>query len=220
MAAYVLLLIAFPHAMTTWPAPLSLGAAHLDLAESLRYVFTGALPAGVLPDAITSATALDFARTELHRNLTLHEIAAAPLFGVFAGRGIEVVNSLVLAGGLWLLYRRIISWHVPAALLGTLALLAATFHGIDPDTHAGLLFHLLGGGAMLGAFFIATDPTTGATSPRGRLLFGAGVGLLVFVIRTWGSYPDGVAFAVLLMNMAAPTLDHYTRPRVYGHGKG
>jgi electron transport complex protein RnfD len=110
----------------------------------------------------------------------------------------------------------VISWHVPVAMLGSLFLIAGLFHLIDPAAYAGPLFQLFSGGAMLGAFFIATDPVSGATSERGRLIFGAGAGVLVFIIRSWGGYPDGVAFSVLLMNMAAPTIDYYTRPRVFG----
>ena len=124
--------------------------------------------------------------------------------------------GLILLGGLWLLFKRVISWQVPVAMLGSLFVIAGIFHLIDPQAYADPLFHLFSGGAMLGAFFIATDPVSGATSDRGRLLFGAGVGLLVFIIRSWGGYPDGVAFSVLLMNMTAPTIDYYTRPRVFG----
>jgi electron transport complex protein RnfD len=120
---------------------------------------------------------------------------------------------------LWLLRQRVISWHVPVGMLGSLALMATLFHFVDPEYYAGPLFHLASGGAMLGAFFIATDPVSGATSLRGQLVFGIGVGLLTFIIRTWGSFPDGIAFAVLLMNMAAPTIDYYTQPQVYGHNR-
>jgi len=220
MAAYVLLLVSFPRQMTAWPAPHGLARDSLGILESLRYVFTGALPAGTELDAITSATALDLLKTELHRNHTVGEIVTAPVFGNVGGAGVEVVSLFVLLGGIWLLYRRVITWHVPVGMLGALFALAALFQFMDPDTHATPLFHLFAGGTMLGAFFIATDPSTGATSNRGRILFGVGVGVLVYVIRIWGSYPDAVAFAVLLMNVAAPTIDHYTRPRVFGHAQG
>jgi electron transport complex protein RnfD len=105
-------------------------------------------------------------------------------------------------------------------MLGTLAILSSLFWIGSPEHYAPPLFHLFAGASMLGAFFIATDPVTACTTARGRLLFGAGCGALTFVIRHWGGYPDGVAFAVLIMNMAAPTIDHYTQPRVYGHGDG
>jgi electron transport complex protein RnfD len=220
MAGYVLLLISFPRYMTSWIPPRSLAEHTLGIVDSLRYVFTGALPSGMELDAITSATALDFLKTELHRNHTLSEILSAPVFGSVGGSGFEIVSALVLLGGVWLIYKRVITWHAPVGLLGALFLLASIFYLVDPDTHPEPLFHLVAGGAMLGAFFIATDPTTGATSNRGRFIFGAGVGTLVYIIRTWGGYPDAVAFAVLLMNLTAPTIDYYTQPRVFGHTKG
>ena len=119
-------------------------------------------------------------------------------------------------GGVWLIYKRVITWHIPLAMLGTLLAFAMFFHLLDPETHPFGLFHLFSGGAMLGAFFIATDPVTAATTNKGRLIYGACIGAMVFIIRTWGGYPDAVAFAVLLMNMAAPTIDYLTQPRVFG----
>jgi electron transport complex protein RnfD len=115
------------------------------------------------------------------------------------------------------LYRRIISWHVPVAVLVTALLFSSITWLADPATFPSPAVDLLSGALVLGAFFIATDPVSGCTSDRGRLVFGAGVAILTLVIRRWGGYPDGVAFAVLLMNMAAPLIDRYTRPRIYGH---
>ncbi len=217
MVGYVMLLISFPREMSAWQPPQALAPHPFDLAETLRYVFTGALPAGL--DALSGATPLDTVRTQLSLERALPEILQGPLFGQLAGAGWEWVNLAFLAGGLWLVARRIAAWQIPAGMLAALALLAAVFHLVDPDRYASPLFHLLSGATMLGAFFIATDPVTAATTPLGRLCFGVGVGVLTYVIRTWGGYPDGVAFAVLLMNLAAPLLDHYTRPRVYGHGR-
>jgi electron transport complex protein RnfD len=144
------------------------------------------------------------------------EITQSAVFGSLGGRGWEWVTAAYLAGGLYLLARRVISWHVPAATLGGLTICTLVLWLLDPVAHAAPLQHLLSGGLMLGAFFIATDPVSGCTSNLGRLWFGAGVGIITLVIRQWGGYPDGVAFAVLLMNMAAPLIDRYTRPRVYG----
>ncbi|MEQ0918690.1 RnfABCDGE type electron transport complex subunit D, partial [Pseudomonas aeruginosa] len=111
-------------------------------------------------------------------------------------------------------------WHAPLGMLAGLFAMSLLFwNGSGSDSHGSPLFHLFSGATMLGAFFIVTDPVSGATSNRGRLVFGLGVGVLTYVIRTWGGYPDGVAFAVLLMNLAAPTIDYYTRPRTYGHRK-
>ncbi|MCL6555499.1 MAG: electron transport complex subunit RsxD [Burkholderiales bacterium] len=219
MAAYALLLVSFPAHMTQWPAVDMLAQAHLSLAETLRYIFTGRLPAGVTVDAITMATPLDFLKTQLKLGHTVHEITRAPIYGHLGGRGGEVVALAYLAGGLFLLQQRVITWHVPLAMLAALFAAALWFHVFDPDRYVAPWFHLASGGAMLGAFFIATDPVTGPTTPRGKLIFGAAIGFLVYLIRTFGGYPDGVAFAVLIMNMAVPLIDTYTQPRVIGHGR-
>ncbi len=215
MVGYVVLLISFPLEMSSWLSARGMAELQLGLGDTLAQVFGTAAP---LLDSISGATPLDTLKTELGLGRPLGEIttSGAP-FGQLGGLGWEVVAGLYLLGGLWLIWRRIISWQVPVGMLATLALLATVFHAIDPERYAGALFHLFSGAAMLGAFFIATDPVSGASSPRGRLIFGIGAGFLVFVIRTWGGYPDGVAFAVLLMNMTAPTIDYYTQPRVFGH---
>ncbi|MBD3671354.1 MAG: electron transport complex subunit RsxD [Gammaproteobacteria bacterium] len=220
MIGYAVLLISFPLEMTTWPAPLADGQS-LGLMGSLAYVFTGQLPAGLGADAITGATPLDNLKTQLDLGRDVAQIRSeTTLFGSLGGAHWEWINLAILGGGLWLIWRRLITWHIPVAMLGTLALLALVFYVYDPTSYASPLFHLFSGAAMLGAFFIATDPVTAATSNRGKLWFGAGIGLFTFVIRSWGGYPDGVAFAVLLMNMAAPTIDYYTTPRVFGGNKG
>ena len=141
-----------------------------------------------------------------------------PQFGRWAGIGWEWANIAFLAGGAWLLYQRIFTWHAPVAMLASLSLLAALFYDGGSSASGGSpLFHLLSGATMFGAFFIVTDPVTSAASLRGRLIYGALVGALVYIIRVRGNYPDAVAFAVLLMNFAAPFIDHYTQPRTYGH---
>ena len=219
MVGYVMLLISFPRELTAWAAP---AAEHgLGLGQSLGVVFLGQLPGAMTLDALTAATPLDYLKTQLGLDHRVGEIiAGAPeRFGMLAGQSWEWINLAFLAGGLWLIYRRIISWHVPVGVLGGLAGMSLIFFIIDPNTYASPVFHVFSGGAVLGAFFIATDPVSGATTVRGRLLFGVGVGVLTFIIRNWGGYPDAIAFAVLLMNMAAPTIDYYTQPRVFGHGK-
>lgn len=219
MVGYVVLLISFPLEMTQWLPPLELRTEAVGLADTLNYVFTGSLP-GTSLDALTMATPLDAIKTQLGLNRTVGEaMQGSPVFGAIGGQGWEVVNGLILLGGLWLMFKRVITWHVPAGMLGTLFVISLLFYLTDPNTHAGPMFEIFSGGAILGAFFIATDPISGATSNRGRLLFGAGAGLLIYIVRGWGGYPDAVAFSVLLMNMAAPTIDYYTQPRVYGHSK-
>jgi len=209
MIGYVVVLISFPVEMTTWPVPHSVG-----LGAGLQHI----LGIASLPDGWTQATALDVLK--VNKSLTIDELWSNPAFGHFGGIGSEVVNLAFLAGGLFLLHKRLFSWHAPVGMLAALVVMSLVFwNGSGSDSNGSPLFHLLSGATMLGAFFIVTDPVSSATSPRGRLIFGAGVGVLVYVIRAWGGYPDGVAFGVLLMNLAAPTIDYYTRPRTYGHRK-
>ncbi len=216
MVGYVVLLIAYPLEMTNWIAPQMLREAQMGLGESLAWVFGGVEPAMGI-DSMTMATPLDTLKTQLGLGQNVADtLATSPVFGNLGGTGWEFACALFLLGGLWMIYQRVITWHVPVAALGTLFIVAAAFHLIDPQHYASPLFHLASGGAIFGAFFIATDPVSCATSNRGRLVFGAGVGLLEYIIRVWGGYPDSVAFSVLLMNMAAPTIDYYTRPRVFG----
>lgn len=220
MVGYVVLLISFPIPMTSWVTPVSLlpqGGNFPGFVESLQIVFANAAPA----DGITGATPLD---TFKHSSGLLVDqlYQREPLFSQasWAGVGWEWVNAGFLLGGVFLLVNRIFTWHAPAAMLGTLVLLSALFWDSGSSSSAGSpIFHLLSGGTMLGAFFIVTDPVTSAVSTRGRLVYGVLIGALVFIIRTWGNYPDAVAFAVLLANFAAPFIDNYTLPRTYGHEK-
>ncbi len=217
MVGYVVLLISFPREMTLWSPPSGIDAPSLGLADTLALIFTQQVPAGQTLDALTMATPLDSMKTRLGLGDTLSEIQQSPLFGAFGGKGWEWINLGFLLGGLALLYWKVIRWQIPVAMLATLFLLSGIFYVGDSDNYASPLFHLFSGAAMLGAFFIATDPVSAATTNRGRLYYGAGIGALVYIIRTWGGYPDAVAFAVLLMNMAAPTIDYYTRPHTFGH---
>jgi electron transport complex protein RnfD len=217
MAGYVFLLVSYPVAMTTWLAPTMLAEHSLSFMESLGLIFTGALPTDLEWDALSAATPLDEMRGKLDQGIMMAEIRQSPLWGIFGGRGWEWVSGWFLLGGVYLLWRRVITWHIPISMLLALAIAAGVFWMLDPQTHPLPTFHLFSGAAMLGAFFIATDPVSACTTKRGQIIFGALIGLVVFVIRTWGGYPEAVAFAVLLMNIAAPTIDHYTQPRVFGH---
>lgn len=212
MLGYVVVLVSFPLQMSQWPSP----DADLGLLDGLRQIFGIASQA---PDAWVGATALDVVRN--NHSLTMDELLAqSSAFGHVGGRGVELVNLAFLAGGLFLLWRKLFTWHAPVGMLGGLFVMSLLFwNGSGSDSHGSPLLHLFSGATMLGAFFIVTDPVSGATSNRGRLVFGLGVGVLTYIIRAWGGYPDGVAFAVLLMNLAAPIIDYYTRPRTYGHKK-
>ncbi len=216
MAGYALLLVSFPADMTRWLEPTVLGGHAVSLGEAWQAIFSGLAPHPQGWDAITGATPLDHLRTELSRDHMISEIRQSAFWGDFGGKGWEWIGNGYLLGGLFLLWRGVIGWRIPVSLLGSLLLITGVFWLIDPEVHPSPAFHLFSGATLLGAFFIATDPVTASTTPRGQLIYGALIGLLVFVIRTWGGYPDAVAFSVLLMNMAAPTIDHYTQPRVFG----
>ncbi|MCP3852679.1 MAG: electron transport complex subunit RsxD [Gammaproteobacteria bacterium] len=224
MVAYAILLISFPAEMTTyWQTPTMLSSqlnGHtLSLLETINFQLFAQLPAGLTYDAFTSATPLDIVRTSvLNGSATIDEIhAQGKAFGMLGGIGTEWVNLAFLAGGLFMLRKGLISWHIPISLLATLGFLSLLFGSFELDSNPSPLFHFFSGATMLGAFFIATDPVTAATTPKGRIIYGVGIGALIYIIRTWGGYPDAIAFAVLLMNMCAPLLDYYTQPRVYGH---
>ncbi len=224
MVAYAVLLVSFPAEMTTyWQTPVMMtqetGDQTLNLLQSINFQLFGHLPAGISFDALTSATPLNIVQTTIITGAgTISEIKAkGDAYGFIGGIGTEWTNLAFLAGGLFLLRKGLISWHIPLSLLGTLGFLSLLFGSFELDSNPSPLFHLFSGAAMLGAFFIATDPVTSATTPRGKLIFGAGIGLLVYIIRTWGGYPDAFAFAVLIMNMTVPLLDYYTQPKVYGH---
>lgn len=215
MVGYAAVLISYPVQMTAWPQPGVAGFSAIDLSQALQQVFGSGYSAHAW-DAFTGATALDTAKTDLHLHKTLAESLQKNVFGWLGGKNWEWVSLAWLIGGIWLWYRRLITWHIPVAFLGALACIASVFWLIDANHYASPLFHLFSGASMLGAFFIATDPVTASTTPRGKLLYAAGIGLFVYIIRTWGGYPDAVAFAVIIMNMAVPLIDYYTQPRVYG----
>ncbi|RMH19139.1 MAG: RnfABCDGE type electron transport complex subunit D, partial [Gammaproteobacteria bacterium] len=222
MVGYAVLLISFPVNMTSWVLPLSLESFPHDLSNTLSLVFTGHLLDGTpILDALTMASPLDTLKTELRLKHTVVEaFTSNDLYGFVGGIGWEWVNLAILAGGLWLLHKRIITWHIPVGLMAGMGLIAFMFNLIDSTHYASPFFHLSVGATMLGAFFIATDPVTACTSNPARVVYGFLIGILAYIIRTWGGYPDGIAFGVLLMNMAAPTLDYYLQPRVFGHRRG
>lgn len=220
MVGYVLLLIAFPLEMTLWAAPINTTPdqpALPGLLDSLAACF-GFLNLQSI-DGFTMATPLDVLKQ--NKSLMVDTLwNRNPQFGSWGGRGWEWANIAFLLGGLYLLYKKIFTWHAPFSMLMVLFLLSGLFYDGGSSASAGSpLMHLLSGATMLGAFFIVTDPVTSTTSNRGRLIYGGCIGFLLFIIRVWGNYPDAVAFSVLLMNFAAPFIDYYTQPKTYGHGK-
>ncbi len=222
MVGYVVILVAFPMEMNLWVEPDigNMDYKQLTILQTVAYTLTGSLPDTLTFDAISRATPLDAMQSGLRNMRTYAEIRANPLMGDFGGRGWEWIGNFVAIGGFWLLLKKIIRWQIPTGVFIGLLAPATIMYLIDPGTNAGPGFHLFSGATILCAFFIATDPVSAATSPKGRFIYGIGIGFLIFCIRKWGSYADGVAFAVLLMNMATPAIDYVTRPHIVGHAKG
>ncbi len=227
MVGYVVLLISFPVQMTSWLPPDALQSITPGFGDTLSMIFHAhtldghtmqQLQIGI--DGVSQATPLDNFKTGLRAGHSAEQLLAQPIYsGVLAGLGWQWINLGFLLGGLFLLWNRSIRWHIPLSFLASLALCACIGWLISPGSLASPLIHLFSGATMLGAFFIATDPVTASTTNKGRLIYGALAGVLVWLIRSFGGYPDGVAFAVLLANITVPLIDYYTQPRVYGHRK-
>ncbi len=221
MLARVALLISFPIEMTTWANVSPLFFSHSPgLVESWHITFSGLDNI----DASTGATTLGFIKTEFSQNRLLTDILKdysgfLSFIGGTRGSLGETSTLLLGLGGVWLIRQNVIQWQIPVSLLLTVALLAGFFHVMDSEHYASPLLHLNSGALMCVAFFIATDYVTSPNTPTGQLVFGSGCGLLIFVIRTWGAYPEGAGFAVLLMNSATPLIDHYIKPRIYGRDR-
>ena len=204
LAARVFLIISWPVQMTTWPKPATL----LSKASV---------------DAVTAATPLGLLKSELLLKNNIGEAANISvidmIIGNIGGSLGEVSAILLLLGGIFLIYRGYISWHIPVSFIGTVVIISAIFWIIDPARYAGPLFHVLTGGLLLGAFFMATDYVTSPITPKGMLIFGFGCGFITILIRLFGAYPEGVSFAILLMNIVTPLIDKYVKPTLFGEVK-
>jgi len=214
MVAYAVLIVSFPLQMSQWPAASAASGEWLSLSQSLSIVLGWQ---EVNWDAITQATPLDTVRSGLIAGQSYKDIVDGPSFGWLSGAAWQWTSLAYLLGGVYLLWRGVITWQIPGSLLLSLALVACIFWLIDDTQFASPVFHLFSGAVMIGAFFIATDPVSASTTPIGQIVYGASIGCFIYIIRTWGAYPDSVAFAVLIMNMAVPVIDYYTQPRVFGH---
>ena len=215
MIAFAVCIVSFPALMSQWPSV----NAHPAFADQIAVVF------GQTPrlDALSGATPLDALKTALKLGEGKNSVSAitadSAVFGRVAGHGWEWVAAGYLLGGIWLWGRKVIGWHLPMSFLAGMILISGALWLWNPAQFANPLFHLFSGGSMLGAFFIVTDPVSGSTTPRGKLIFGFSAGLLAYLIRVFGGYPDGVAFAVLLLNLCVPLIDLYTQPPIFGMKK-
>ena len=232
MCGYVLLLLAFPLEMTSWHIPndalvdggsfsaFSLAGFRQSLTASMPIFGSGQISRADIIDGLAMATPLIEFKMASTSALLAAWNAGVSLFSRDSGAAWELVNIGYLCGGLFLLYKRIISWHIPCAIIATVAVISTLFYAPGSFAIYGTPYlHLFGSATMIGAFFIATDPVSAATTVRGKIYYGIIIGLAIYSIRVWGSYLDSIAIAVLLGNFCAPALDYLCRPRIYGHGK-
>lgn len=216
MVGFAVVIISFPTELTQWLLPRPLNPQLPSLMQSLQAIFTGQLPAALSWDVISQATPLDQTRTGRVEGLRLSEVQSDPVFGAFGGVGWAPIAFAYLIGGIWLLARGVIHWRIPVTILLATVVIALLPWLFDSDRFLSPLQHLTAGALVMAAFFIATDPVSGCDTPRGQVAFCVGVVVITLAIRQWGAFPDGVAFAILMMNMLAPLLDRYLRPPVYG----
>lgn len=201
----VFLLISFPAQMTSWPVPKAL------FAEGVT-------------DAITGPTTLGVLKEGLDAGKSVQEIMASSnfpgyindLMGAQGGSLGEISALALLLGAIYMLSRRIITWHIPTAYIGSAVVFSGILWLIDPTHYIDPLIHLLAGGMILGVFYMATDMVSSPMTPRGQIVFGAGAGLLTILIRVWGAYPEGVSFAILIMNAFTPLINNAFKPKRFG----
>ncbi|OYX27811.1 MAG: Na+-transporting NADH:ubiquinone oxidoreductase subunit D [Flavobacteriales bacterium 32-35-8] len=198
----VFLLISFPVQMTSWP--------------------TAFVNNTSVVDAVTGATSLGIIKEGLNMGETMTEISARipsstnMLFGFTSGSLGEMSALALILGGLYLMLRKVISWHIPVTLLATIFIMTAIFWVANPEHYANPLIHLLAGGAILGAFFMATDLVTSPMTKKGMVIFAIGIGIITVVIRLFGAYPEGISFAILIMNAFVPLINKFFKPRRFG----
>jgi electron transport complex protein RnfD len=213
MVGYAVLLISFPAVMTKWPLP----ASHLldfNIAQQIQIFFYGTKE---MIDSVSSATPLDYIKTQifLGKPFDLNFTNGMPINSYFNAS--IIISLSFLLGGVFMWSKKIITWHLPVTFLLSLALISAIFWLIDSSQYLPPFIHLFSGGTLLCAFFIITDPVSGPTTPKGKIFFAFGVALLVYLIRVFGGYPEGIAFAVIFMNICVPLIDSLTQPKVFGH---
>jgi Na+-translocating ferredoxin:NAD+ oxidoreductase subunit D len=200
----VFLLMSFPVAMTTWPVP--------------KAVFGGT----TLTDAITGPTTLGIVKEGLRSGKTISELLpqipdyAHDLLGNQGGSLGEVSAIALLIGACYMFYKKIITWHIPVSYILSVVIFSGIFWMINPDRYLDPLFQLLTGGLMLGVFYMATDMVSSPINAKGMLIFGTGCGILTMLIRLWGGYPEGVSFAILIMNAFTPLINRSFKPRRFG----
>ncbi|MEG9488430.1 electron transport complex subunit RsxD [Mannheimia indoligenes] len=222
MIGYALLLVSFPVQMTSWIVPIDLLNEPPTFSDAISLIFSGVTSDGFSlhqlvnsVDGIAQATPLDSMKSSLAKS-GFDAVMNTPIFNGLFATGWLQLNIAFLLGGLVLIYKRIIHWQIPVSMLAAFIVLSGITELVTDQAYLHFVSHLFSGAMMFGAFFIATDPVSASITPRGKLIFGALVGVLLYVIRYYGNYPDAIAFSVLLANICVPLIDHYTQPRLYG----
>lgn len=195
----VFLLISFPVQMTTWPV------ARPGETDAL----TSATPLGIIKEGLTNGTPVSRILPELPE-------AGDLLLGTMGGSLGEISALLLILGGIYMLFKKVITWHIPVSVIATVALLAMLFRMIDPEIYINPVYHVLTGGLMLGAIFMATDMVTSPMNPKGQIIYGVGIGVITISIRLFGAYPEGISFAILIMNAFTPLINAYVKPKRFG----
>lgn len=198
----VFMLISFPVQMTSWPVPAGFKTSYADAV-------TGATPLGILKEGLKNGESI----TQLMSQIPT---PAQMFLGNLGGSMGEVAAAALLLGFIWLLYKKIITWHIPVSIIATIVLFTGILWLIDPEKYANPMFHVLAGGVLLGAIYMATDYVTSPMNPKAMLIYGCGIGLLTVIIRVWGAYPEGVSFAILIMNAFVPLMNTYIKPKRFG----
>jgi len=198
----VFLLISFPVQMTSWPVPSGFKTGYTDAV-------TGATPLGIISEGVKNGESITALMDKVPSHMQL-------FYGYMGGSMGEIAAAALILGGIYMIWKKIITWHIPVAVLASAALFTGILWMADPTKYADPLFHLLTGGMMLGAIFMATDYVTSPMTPKGMIIYGTGIGVITVLIRTWGAYPEGVSFAILVMNAFVPLLNIYIKPRRFG----
>lgn len=200
IVARIFMLISFPVQMTSWPRPIESRMSYMDAV-------TGATPLGTLKEGLSKGETIS--QIDLPGNMDL-------LMGFTGGSLGEIAAFALIIGFAWLLITKTITWHIPVSICATIFAFTGIMWLINPEVYASPVFHLLAGGVMLGAIFMATDYVTSPMHPRGMWVYGVGIGVLTVVIRIWGAYPEGMSFAILIMNGVVPLINRYMKPKRFG----
>ncbi len=195
----VFMLISFPVQMTSWPVN----------ARSGIDAITSATPLSIIKEGISNGTPISEITQKLPTTFDM-------LLGNIGGSLGEISALLLILGGLYMLWKKVITWHIPISVIATVALVAAVFWIINPSTYINPVYHILSGGLMLGAIFMATDMVTSPMNPKGQIIYGVGIGLITISIRMFGAYPEGISFAILIMNAVTPLINTYVKPKRFG----